>query len=110
MRRALGIYGLCATFTLLYFLGPPEQFSRIEQIVAKYTGDTGSVVVLGILVMVHEFGHFLAAKLCGVRVEQFSIGFPPRLFGVKIGNELLALRFEHILTAPFGLHRNLVAP
>src|SRR5271154_5479364 len=43
------------------------------------------VVALGILVLVHEFGHFLAAKLCGVRVEQFSIGFPPRLFGVKIG-------------------------
>ena len=44
------------------------------------------VVALGILVLVHEFGHFLAAKLCGVRVEQFSIGFPPRLFGIKIGD------------------------
>jgi regulator of sigma E protease len=43
------------------------------------------VIELGIMVLVHEFGHFLAAKLCGVRVEQFSIGFPPRLFGVKIG-------------------------
>jgi regulator of sigma E protease len=43
------------------------------------------VVALGILVLVHEFGHYLAAKLCGVRVEQFSIGFPPRLFGIKIG-------------------------
>ena len=43
------------------------------------------IIVLGILVLVHEFGHFLAAKLCGVRVEQFSIGFPPRLFGIKIG-------------------------
>src|SRR6202522_1108629 len=42
--------------------------------------------VLGIMVLVHEFGHFVAAKLCGVRVEQFSIGFPPRLFGVKIGD------------------------
>jgi regulator of sigma E protease len=41
--------------------------------------------VLGIMVIVHEFGHFLAAKLCGVRVEQFSVGFPPRLFGIKIG-------------------------
>jgi regulator of sigma E protease len=48
--------------------------------------DTISVlIVLGIMVLVHEFGHFIAAKLCGVRVEQFSIGFPPRLFGVKIG-------------------------
>jgi regulator of sigma E protease len=37
------------------------------------------------MVLVHEFGHFIAAKLLGVRVEQFSIGFPPRLFGVKIG-------------------------
>jgi len=44
------------------------------------------IVTLGILVLVHEFGHFLAAKLCGVRVEQFSIGFPPRLFGIKIGD------------------------
>ncbi len=37
------------------------------------------------MVVVHEFGHFLVAKLCRVRVEQFSIGFPPRLFGIKIG-------------------------
>jgi regulator of sigma E protease len=44
------------------------------------------LIVLGIMVLVHEFGHFVAAKLFGVRVEQFSIGFPPRLFGVKIGD------------------------
>ena len=43
------------------------------------------LIVLGIMVIVHEFGHFVAAKLCGVRVEQFSVGFPPRLFGIKIG-------------------------
>jgi regulator of sigma E protease len=43
------------------------------------------VIVLGSLVMVHELGHFIAAKLCRVRVEQFSIGFPPRLWGFKIG-------------------------
>jgi regulator of sigma E protease len=43
------------------------------------------LVVLGIMVVVHEFGHFVAAKLFGVRVEQFSVGFPPRLFGIKIG-------------------------
>ena len=40
-------------------------------------------IVLGIMVLVHEFGHFAVAKLCGVRVEAFSIGFGPRLFGVK---------------------------
>ena len=39
-------------------------------------------VVLGIMVVVHELGHFIAAKLCGVRVEAFAIGFGKRLFGV----------------------------
>jgi regulator of sigma E protease len=43
------------------------------------------IVLIGVMVVVHEFGHFLVAKLCGVRVERFSIGFPPRLFGFKIG-------------------------
>jgi regulator of sigma E protease len=44
------------------------------------------VVTIGILVFVHELGHFLAAKLSGMRVERFSIGFPPRAFGKKIGD------------------------
>ena len=43
------------------------------------------IVLIGVMVVVHEFGHFAVAKLCGVRVEQFSLGFPPRLFGIKIG-------------------------
>jgi regulator of sigma E protease len=38
------------------------------------------------MVVVHEFGHFIVAKLCGVRVEAFSVGFGPRLFGVKYGD------------------------
>ncbi|MDZ7315935.1 MAG: RIP metalloprotease RseP [candidate division KSB1 bacterium] len=42
--------------------------------------------IIGLLVLVHEFGHFLLAKLVGIRVERFSIGFPPRLFGKKIGD------------------------
>ena len=40
---------------------------------------------LGILVFVHELGHFILAKLVGIRVERFSLGFPPRMFGKKIG-------------------------
>jgi regulator of sigma E protease len=43
------------------------------------------LVTISILVFVHELGHFLAAKLCGMRVERFSIGFPPRLISKKIG-------------------------
>lgn len=44
------------------------------------------LVLIGIMVVVHEFGHFAVAKLCGVRVEAFSIGFGPRLFGIKRGD------------------------
>jgi regulator of sigma E protease len=43
-------------------------------------------VVLGIMVLVHEWGHFIVAKLFGVRVEIFSIGFGPRLAGYKRGD------------------------
>ena len=43
------------------------------------------IVLIGVMVVVHEFGHFIVAKLCGVRVEAFSIGFGPRLFGLKVG-------------------------
>src|ERR1700760_3814800 len=44
------------------------------------------IVLVGVMVVVHEFGHFLVAKLCGVRVEAFSVGFGPRLFGIKYGD------------------------
>ncbi|MGH7822363.1 MAG: M50 family metallopeptidase, partial [Candidatus Binatia bacterium] len=44
-----------------------------------------AVVVLGLLIFVHELGHFLLAKLCGVSVLRFSLGFGPRLFGKRVG-------------------------
>jgi regulator of sigma E protease len=44
------------------------------------------VLVLSILVLLHELGHFIAAKLCGVRVDVFSIGFPPKIWSVKYGD------------------------
>jgi regulator of sigma E protease len=44
-----------------------------------------TVFVLGVLVFIHELGHFLSAKLFHIRVERFSMGFPPRLFGKKVG-------------------------
>jgi len=43
------------------------------------------MIVLGVIVLVHEFGHYIAARLTGVRVEVFSFGFGKRLFGKKIG-------------------------
>lgn len=46
---------------------------------------TATVVVLAVMIIVHEFGHFAAAKLCGVRVLTFSVGFGKRLFGFTKG-------------------------
>ena len=43
------------------------------------------VFVLGVLVFVHELGHFLVAKKAGMRVQQFSLGFPPKAFGITVG-------------------------
>jgi regulator of sigma E protease len=45
----------------------------------------GIGLVLGVMVLIHEWGHFIVARLCGVRVDVFSIGFGPRLFGWKKG-------------------------
>src|SRR3989344_4592413 len=43
------------------------------------------IAVIGVLVVVHEFGHFIVAKRAGMKVEEFGVGFPPRLFGIKKG-------------------------
>jgi len=45
----------------------------------------GIIIVIGGVVLIHELGHFSFAKWVGMRVERFSVGFPPRLFGKKIG-------------------------
>ena len=56
-----------------------------------------AIIVLGVLIFVHELGHFIAAKLNGVRVLVFSLGFGPRLFGFKAGET------EYVLSAvPLG--------
>src|SRR5260370_30608941 len=44
------------------------------------------VLVLGAMVVIHEFGHFIVAKFFGIRVEVFSVGFGKRLWGVKKGD------------------------
>lgn len=40
------------------------------------------IIILGVLVLVHELGHFLVARLNGIKAEEFGFGFPPRVFGV----------------------------
>jgi regulator of sigma E protease len=51
------------------------------------------IPVLSVLLLVHELGHFLAARRAGIIVEEFGIGLPPRIFGVKRGGVIYSLNF-----------------
>lgn len=55
------------------------------------------LITLSVLVLVHEFGHFIIAKKRGVLVEEFGFGLPPRIFGIKIGQTLYSINL-----LPFG--------
>ena len=50
------------------------------------------ILIFGVLIAVHEFGHFLAAKLCGVKVNEFSVGMGPAIWKRQRGETLYALR------------------
>lgn len=49
------------------------------------------IVILGVLIFAHELGHFLAAKKFKVRVDEFALGFPPRVWAKKLGETVYAL-------------------
>jgi len=55
------------------------------------------IVVLSVLVLVHELGHFLVAKRSGILVEEFGLGIPPRIYGKKIGDTIYSINL-----LPFG--------
>lgn len=49
------------------------------------------ILILSLLIIVHEFGHFIAARRAGVRVEEFSLGFGPQLFAKQVGDTKYSL-------------------
>ena len=51
-----------------------------------------AIFVFGVLITVHEFGHFITAKMTGMRVDEFAIGFGPNIFQKKVGETLYSLR------------------
>ncbi len=55
------------------------------------------ILVLSVLILAHELGHFIAAKATGCWVEEFGIGFPPRLYGKKFGDTIYSINW-----IPFG--------
>ncbi len=55
------------------------------------------IIILAVLIFVHELGHFLVAKKSGIRVDEFGLGFPPKLISKKVGETLYTLN-----AIPFG--------
>ena len=51
------------------------------------------ILLLAVLVIAHEFGHFIVAKKSGMQVEEFGFGFPPRIFGKKIGETVYSVNW-----------------
>ena len=51
------------------------------------------IIALSVLVLVHEFGHYIAAKLNGVRVDEFGLGLPPRIVGKNKWGTLWSLNW-----------------
>lgn len=51
------------------------------------------IIILAVLILVHEFGHFIVAKKSGIRVDEFGLGLPPRAWGKKFGETLYSLNW-----------------
>jgi len=51
------------------------------------------IIILSVLVIVHELGHFFVAKKLGIKVEEFGVGFPPRAFSRKIGETVYSINW-----------------
>src|SRR4030042_724044 len=79
---------------------PESPFAKVDS--GRFTGDIrmtflSAMVLFGLIIFIHELGHFLFAKLLGVRVLKFSLGFGPKLIGRKYGDT------EYLISSiPFG--------
>ncbi len=51
------------------------------------------LLILSVLVLIHEWGHFFVAKKLGIKVEEFGFGFPPRAFGIKKGETIYSINW-----------------
>lgn len=51
------------------------------------------IIILSVLVLIHELGHFLMAKKFGIKVEEFGVGFPPRAWGKQIGETMYSINW-----------------
>ncbi|HAL45986.1 MAG: hypothetical protein A2Y12_06495 [Planctomycetes bacterium GWF2_42_9] len=69
--------------TIFYFVS--KNFSKSSSIILSFVG-------LGVVIFIHEFGHFAAGKLCGIKVEMFAVGFGPVILGIKKIDKYLQIR------------------
>ncbi len=84
------IVGLIVTVTILGIIaillgGLLTDIPIFDTLLVVLIGIFMTVLILSVLVILHEFGHYLTARFFGVRVLEFGIGFPPRIFGIWRG-------------------------
>src|SRR3974377_1287025 len=64
---------------------PDLCYTRTTESIARMNTFLG-ILTLGFIILIHEWGHYIAARICKVGVDVFSIVFGPRLFGIKRGD------------------------
>ncbi|MFK7972685.1 MAG: RIP metalloprotease RseP [Bacteroidia bacterium] len=71
---------------LIALLAGSYAYGVQDEVIGILKGIALALAGITLLVVIHELGHFLAARMFGIRVETFSIGFPPKIFGIKRGD------------------------
>ena len=51
-----------------------------------------AIIIFGVIIFIHEFGHFFVAKLCGIKVNKFALGMGPKILKKQIGETEYSLR------------------
>jgi regulator of sigma E protease len=84
LKAATALLGIQGSWSAVQFepAGDDKEISTLHEFLVSAIA---FVVLMEIMVLVHEFGHFAAASLFGVSIESFSLGFGPRLFGIRRG-------------------------
>ena len=55
-----------------------------------------AIIIFGVIIFIHEFGHFFVAKLCGIKVNKFALGMGPKILKKQIGETEYSLRLVSV--------------
>lgn len=82
-KRPVQLLIFLAVIASLAYLGLSGRFGTFSEVLGVLGNIMLVIVGFGMVIMIHEFGHFIVAKLSGIKCEAFSIGFPPTILGFR---------------------------